>query len=536
MSDILEEFDQYISTNKEVLSVLPVNTKKNVSKYLETVDELLQDAQRVNNDIFNALNERYETLVDAAENLKISEITKNIESLKDIEVFNELNTAYEKLEFDKINNSLDCFFEGDFETVNINIKLFIKKFEEFGIFLSADDFNYSQYTNDYMKVFLEETADGSLNSIKLKEKFDSIYWKCPDIVSHIELNLRYLYNSNSKKIEKILKDRNDSILKSMALDKNGLVKRYFELNEELLNLKKIDSRDILDKFISGEWKAKDFAQKEMLSLYTRLCTINYYSAAPERQLEIDKNFGLLLNTLQEYNTYKRYKYILDDLKERCKKKDTFKTEHDSKLKEIHKKEQELLKENENHKKLLKLKSNPILMILFKKKMEKKIYEFPVASNALIKDIKKLYKELDEAEVNLRIAEYVDDTCSIKYMFKIAISFYTYVYNIIKEHYKNDTDVDVSEELQELIDFINQPYKVMLNNIKLAEEPQIASIIANKYKLLNIAIEKEDLEDNLEGLIADVEKIVNNNNITRSGLKMNDIEFIETVKPIIMKKQ
>ncbi len=535
MSDIFENFDQYISTNKEVLSVLPVNTKKNVTKYLETVDNLLQDAKKINKDIFNAINERYEKIIDIVENSKISELSKNIESIRDVEVFNELNTSYEKLGFDKINNCLDCFSEGNLDTVNVNIKLFLQKFEDFGIVLSEDDFNYSQYTNEYMKVFLRETVDGNLNSAKLKEKFDAIYWKCPDIVSHIELNLRYLYNANSKKIEKILKDRNESILKSMSLDKNGLVKRYFELNEELINLKKIDSSNILEKFVSGEWKSKDFSEKEMLALYTKLCSINYYSASTERQIEIDKTFGNLLYTLQEYKTYKKYKYIIDDLKERCKKKDSFKEEHDNKIKEIHKKEQELLKENENHKKLLKRKSNP-LFIFFKKKLERKIYEFPVASNSLIMEIHKLYKELDNSEVNLRIAEFVDDSCTIKYMFKIAISFYTYAYNLVKEHYKNDPDVDIVEELQELIDFINQPYKVMLNNINLVEEPKITSIISNKYKVLNISIEPEDLEDNLETLLEDVERIVNNNNIARSGLKMSDIEFIETVKPLIMKKE
>ena len=32
MNDILVEFDKYISSNKDVLSVLPINTKKNNSK------------------------------------------------------------------------------------------------------------------------------------------------------------------------------------------------------------------------------------------------------------------------------------------------------------------------------------------------------------------------------------------------------------------------------------------------------------------------------------------------------------------------
>lgn len=535
MSDILEKFEQYISTNKEVLSVLPVNTKKNRAKYVEKVDEFIEEAEQINKSIWNTIQDRYDSILDVVENPKISELSKSIESIKDIELFNELNTPFEKLGFDKINHSLDCFFEGNLELVNKNIKLFLEKFRDYGIILTENDFHYSQYTNDYMKVFFEETSDGSLTSEKLKKTFETIYWKCPDIVIHIELNMRYLYNINSKKFEKELKERNDRTLKNMTLDKNGLVRRYFELNKELIKLKRLDSKYIIEKFTNGEWKSKDFNDKEMANLYNRICSLNYYSLSPEKQTEVNKSIGKLLNTLQEYNTYKKYKYILDDLKERCKNKDSFKTQYDEKLKAVNKKEQALLKENENNKKIIKRIKNP-LFIFFKKKLERKVYEFPVASNTQIKEIKKLYQELDDAGINLRIVEFVDDTCTLKYMLKIAVSFYTYVYNRVKEQYIDDPDINVDGEVQELIDFINQPYKVMLNNIKLIEESDITSIIANRYKILNLNVEKVDLEENLDELMQCVEKIVDYNNIQRSDVSMTDIEFVENVKPIVMKKQ
>ena len=96
------------------------------------------------------------------------------------------------------------------------------------------------------------------------------------------------------------------------------------------------------------------------------------------------------------------------------------------------------------------------------------------------------------------------------MLKIAVSFYTYVYNRVKEQYIDDPDINVDGEVQELIDFINQPYKVMLNNIKLIEESDITSIIANRYKILNLNVEKVDLEENLDELMQCVEKIVDLN--------------------------
>lgn len=535
MSDILEGFENYISSNKEILSVLPVNTKINRSKYVKKVDELLEDASKMDATIWNEVKDRYEKILDTRPNAKIGELTKTLEELENTELFNELNTPFQKLEIDKITLNLGSFFEIDLRLVNQNIKAFIDKLKGFGINLKADDFNYSSYANDYMRVFFEETENGNLNSDKLKQTFETLYWKCPDLVTHIELNIRYLYYINSKKIEKDLADRNEKILMSLSTDKNGLVKQFFELNKELIKLKKVDANFVLNKFVNDEWKIKDFNEKEMTVLYDRMYAKNYYNATPEEQDEIDNNFGKLLNTLQEYNVYVRYKYIIDDLKAKYKIKDTFKGSYEAKSKELRKKEQELLKETEKNKKLVKQSKNP-LFIFLKKKIERKIYEAPVAINSKIKELNQLYTELDEAEVNEKIAEFVDDNCTIKYMFKIATSYYSYAYNLVKKHFEDDPDVNIAEELQVLIDFINQPYKVMLNNIKLAEEPEICSIISNRYKILNIALETESLdEESIEGVIADTEKIVDFYNIRKSGLKIEDIEFMEKVKPMINKK-
>lgn len=534
MNDILVEFEKYISSNKDVLSVLPVNTKKNRSKYIEKVQEFEDSAQKIKKVIWNEIQERYEKILDIVENPKIGELTKNIENIGNVDLFNELNTPYEKIELDKITHSLSCFFEGDLNLVNTNIKLFIDKFKEYGIELKEEDFNYSQFVNDYITVFFEEIKNGDLNSEKLKKSFEQIYWKCPDIVIHIELNMRYLYYINSKKIEKELNDRNSKVLNSMKLNKNELVKKFFELNKELIKAKRIDSKAILDKFINGEWKIKDFSDKEMSILYDRLSIKKYFEATTEEKNEINNNFGKLLNTLQEYNVYVKYKYIIDDLKKKYKNKESFKDSYQKKNNELRKKEQDLMKENKKNKKIIKRCKSPFF-ILIRKKLERKVYEFPVYSNNQIKEIKQLYLQLDEELVNTRIAEFVDDNCTIKYMFKIATSFYTYAYKLVKDYYKDDEDVNISDELQGLIDFINQPYKVMLNNIKLIEEPDIKSIISNRYKILNINLEKEDLEeDSIESLIEDVEKIVNYNNINKCDLNIDDIAFIEKVKPMIEK--
>ncbi len=457
------------------------------------------------------------------ENPQISVLQEKANKFENVGMFNELNTAFEKLGIDRIVHTLRNSFEIDLDLINKNIKKFIDILESFGIVLTANDFKYSPESNEYMREFFEENINDKLNSEKLKKTFEALYCKCPDIVTHIELDIRHLYYINSKKIEQNLENRNERILLEKGTDKNGLVKEFFEVNKELIKLKKRDIKFILNKFVKEEWKAQDFNDKEMSILYDRMYTKDYYGATEEEKEKIDNNFEKLLHTLQEYNIYIRYKYIIDDIIAKYKIKDTFKGFYEAKNREIRKKEQEILKETEKSKKLVKKSKNPFLIFL-RKKFERKIYELPNIINAEIKELKQLYLELDEAAVNEKIAEFVDDNCTIKYMFKIATSYYIYAYELVRKHYKDDTGVNIADELQVLIDFINQPYKVMLNNIRLIEEPDICSIISNRYKLLNIALEEEDLEEeNIKYLLTDVEKIVNSYNVRKSGLKIDDIE-------------
>ena len=224
MSDILEEFDKYISSNKEVLSVLPINTKKNRAQYVAKATEMLEKAEQIKEVIWNEITSRYERLIQVEENPEVAKLQKEVDEIKNVELFNELNTPYEKLGLDKITHRLSCFFEGDLKLVNSNIKEYLDIFKNYGITFTADDFCYSDSTNEYMTAYLNEYNNNSLDSSDvLKKAFENIYWKCPDIVTHIELNLRYLYHLNAKKIEKELNERNQAILAKENLDKNGLV-------------------------------------------------------------------------------------------------------------------------------------------------------------------------------------------------------------------------------------------------------------------------------------------------------------------------
>ncbi len=533
MNKILEEFETYISTNKDILSALPTKTSKNVETYLEKLDEMIVAANKIKDIVWDTIKKRYQKLTDLEEGSEIEALKKQIEGLKDVSLLNELSTAYEKFGFDRINHNLSLFYEADLTLLNENIKSFLDKFSVLGITLLPEDFGYSNFVNQYMTLFLEEYSANNLKSERLKKKFEEIYWKCPDIVTHIEMNLRYLYNFHEKEIETYLDEKNGNFMVDNSLNKVNLVKKNFDLNAELIKARNIDPKNVLQKFIDGKWKIKDYNKKSMKVLYDKLYNGDYDSLSEAEQIEVNKNFRSLYYTLKEFEAYNRYKYIIKELKDRASNKDSYKGVYEKKLKEVKKKESDLLKENEKYNKMLKSQGSP-LNFLRKNKIKQEIYDYPVASNLKIKEIKELYDELDEEKVNVIISKYIDDTCTLKYILKIAVSFYSFCYKLIAKRYEEDSDVNLEDEYKNLQEFIDQPFKVMLNNIKSIEEPEITSIISNRYKIMKINLEKVDLEENLETLVADAEKIVDYNNIVRSGLNFSDIEFVEKVTDMLNK--
>ena len=61
---------------------------------------------------------------------------------------------------------------------------------------------------------------------------------------------------------------------------------------------------------------------------------------------------------------------------------------------------------------------------------------------------------------------------------------------------------------------------------MLEEKNIAIMISDRYKLLNFAIEKEDITpDNLDNLIDTLQKIKNYYYIQKSGINLEEMEFI-----------
>ena len=122
------------------------------------------------------------------------------------------------MDLDRILFNLNVFYRKNLDVVNEAIQKAIEKFKEVGIPLMPKDFTYSKYANEYMVVFFQEMEKGNVNSERIKTEFEKIYWKCPDIIIHIRLNIFYIYTENEKNIDKYYEKKQEEALRNVTAD------------------------------------------------------------------------------------------------------------------------------------------------------------------------------------------------------------------------------------------------------------------------------------------------------------------------------
>ena len=428
MNKILEKIDM----DKEVLSAMPKNNKKNISKYIQYVQELKKEYETIENDINDEMTKRYKKILAVKKNKEIDIEKREIDEISNLlDIIGTTKTSYEKMGIDKKIYKLGRFYKENLENINIEILECIKKFKEVGIDLTSEDFDYSIYVHEYMNTFFDELDH--INSKVVKNKFEEIYWKCPDLIIHIELNLRYIYIKNQKNIDKYYENRKNELLKNIDIETDKIEEKYNNLQKQYEEDKCMDNYLLIHNFLDGKLNSKDYEPDKIKDEYLKLI--------PQESL--------------------------DDTSE-------------------------------------------------------KIAEY----NSIILEIKELYKKLDNNKIYTKIIDCLSDNSTIYDVLKFASQFNNYLVDCIIANNSTITQEEIEKLILELKDFLNDPYNIIIKNITMLEEKNIAIMISDRYKLLNFAIEKEDITpDNLDNLIDTLQKIKNYYYIQKSGINLEEMEFI-----------
>ena len=234
---MLEKLKQEIQTSSEVLSSMPLKTLKNQENYLQTITDEIDKYNQKIEAIYNELEKRV-ALYKGMHYQSYEDYEKILNELsKALNYTNNISTPYEKIGLDKLVYQLSHYQnrEDDLKSQSENLLKIIKMFKLAGINLTPKDFNYTKSVQNYMEIFFENI--NNLDSPKLKTAFETTYWRSPDIITQIELNIRYLYLKNQKKFENYINNLCKQLLSKFNNGEKSIIDDYAYLHTKLENVK-----------------------------------------------------------------------------------------------------------------------------------------------------------------------------------------------------------------------------------------------------------------------------------------------------------
>lgn len=535
MKELVENIGKQIDADKEVITVLPRKGIKAIKTLLETIQEMQDKYEQVNQMLLNEIESRYEDLTQVEENPEISKLEEEILKF-DVAIKNtDTRSSFEKMRLDKIVYNVNGYYKSNLERLNKELLDCVKQFEAVGIKITAEDFNISEYAKEYMTVLLQEAYNGEINSETIKEAFEKEYWKCSEVVSHLYVSIRHIYDVYEGEIDKLYENKMESILQRM----NSTPEQVEETKKALIRRKKkiedTDNKFILEKFYNGTLNINDYKESNYKKIYLELVSKDIKELSEKEKAEMDENIEKLNENLKEYSKYTEYKFLIDgvlnirenELEEKQKNKDK-KTEYELLKDEIKKVTANIFKLNSKLEKTTK-------GFFGIKISDKKNSEVILERNNLILDLKKLYMKLDDEIIKQKIMQNIDETSSILDVLKIASHYYGFMAKEIIKKYSEITDKELGEMANHIRDFITFTDFSVINYVKISDKKELSIIIKDKYKLFGMQLSKENFEEgNIDDLIKKVKILDNYNNIQKSKFTVKDLEYIMAVKEMLKK--
>lgn len=482
-----------IETVKANLEILPKKTKVNKAKYNEYLEEQLKKITPMIEEAEKEISKRVEQIKKHNTEESLPEERELLDIAK-VKRLSSLSSSSNKMNLDYYLYELSSFENNNLEKINGVILKILLAFKEVGIIITPKDFEYSEVVQKYMDTLINDYDN-------IEKVFDDIYWENSNIITQIELNIRYLYFKHKKEIDKYYES-----LKEESLDE--YLTKYIELKTNQ-KLNEYQNRTYLfNNFINHTLMLTAYSEKTIDGLLTDIIL--------DREDEDNYlNLTKLSSSLSEYNEYLNFEYIIKDIKELFTKKEEYKGKYDLKLKDITKKEKELFSLNKQINKTGLFKPNL-----------KKINELKLKRNTTITDILSLYIELDELTIQNDIYNNVTNETTYQDILKLTCFNTKYFIKLLKDQIDNLTIEDINQNITNLFEYAFGSEINIISNIAISEEKDIPKIIKDKYRLLNISINEENLnKDDIEKVQKNIEDLIIYYNIKKINLNIQDIDFI-----------
>ena len=538
MKELVENIEKQITTDKEVISVLPRNGIKAIKTLLKTISDMTEKYENLNEKLLKEIEDRYTELTTVEENKEIPQLEQEILKYDMAEKNTDTRSSFEKMGLDRVIYNVNGYYKSNLERLNKELIFSVKQFEKVGIKLTAEDFCISEYAKKYMEVLLREAYEGDINSEAVKNTFEKVYWQCSEVVSHLYVNIRYIYDKYENQIDRFYNEKAQEILKGLSLTIEGVEEKKAELIKQKNQIEETDNKNILDKFYTGSLNINDYKEDNFKRIYLELTNKDVTKLSESEKREIDENVDKLNTNLTEYAKYLEYKSLVEELLQT--RQESLKNAEANKDKKVKKTQYELIKEEikKLQTEIFKLNAKiekPNKGFFDRKKEEKKDSIAILQRNNLVLDLKKTYMQLDEEMIKQKILQNLDETSSLYDVIKFASSYYGYMAKVMIKNNEDITDKEIGEKAEKIRKFVNFSNFTVINHVNISDTKELSIIIKDKYKLLGMQISKENFEeDSIEDLIRKVKIINNYNNIQKSKFSIKDLEYIMNVKEMIKK--
>ena len=484
-----------------------LNQKKEYSEYLKIIHEIL--------------NKRKDDMIPNTD-LEIIESKKNeIEKYHKIIRYSENERKTEdKLGYLPIILRIQDKDHIDLEYINIRLNEIIKHLEKHGIKVTEQDFLYTMFTKRYMEVFFNSRTNPDFLKI-MKEEFESLYWECPNIITHLRLSLEELLKKYQKELNIYCINKQTELLNEV--DNQDIIKLCITTKEQIKMLKDGDLKTIIESFLNKERAINDYLNESTIrrNLYNDFIVNGDFEILSDSdKKEFYDNIWSLDDVLTELKGYYKFEDIIVNILEKYKTKDSFKGVLSTKLKEIEKQEKEREKINKQYDKILKPK-----LFSSKKKRNGIGNALKNQINQIINQISIGKEELIECEMNDKILKCLNDDSTLLDVLVLLSSNTAYLKWIIAKNNSDLSNDDIFKIIDEFFDYCYSNHE-LLKKITILSDVDIEDIIYDKYRLLNIKLDKEILnKDNIENLIAKLNTFRVINNVEMSNISFDEIKMM-----------
>lgn len=497
---MIDELNQNIEREKEVLDTLPKNNKKNIKAYKDEVLNIYNDYKKYKDILDKELERRKKKVSNLSSNENILKEKKNLKDIEDnLYLFTNTNTSYEKSNLDKNIYNVSKYYKYSLDKVNEDILEIIKTFNSLGINLTNKDFYYSKYLRKYI--------DALVNNNDIKDTFESIYWKCSDILTHAELNFKSLYLKNKNIFDKHYTLKKNSILKCTSSKEvfDDYKMKCKNLDIDIFK----DEATIYKLFKDRVLNVNDFKTDTIKKTYQNIFNKDYSN------IDIDDVIKYYY-ALGEYMDYLNITYIIDDAKKLLSEKNNYKSNIKGILKDIKKNETKLMKVN----KLIEKLDNK----------NKDSGKYIIEQNSIINKLKELYDNLSNSNLLDRLYGFLNNDTTYDEVIEIYYNNYLYLVKLIKSLNEEVTMDEINNNINNLKEIYFSPYKTFLESSLLGEEKDIKIVFSDCYSLVsyNISVDLLDNYDEVSALRDSIYKIIIYYYINMLGINIEDIEFFSVI--------